>query len=296
MEGRVSEATLYNLQQLDSLPVTAEQICKATRNNLLLSKVRQYTLTGWPQNYEQALTPYYRRKNKLSIECGCLMWGSRVVIPPKLQSYVLGELHVSHPGTVRMKTLARTYIWWPNVDRELEELVQNCHTCQANRQKPRSTLLHSWSWPTGAWQQIHVDFAGPFLGHMFFLVTDAYSEWLEISLMPTTTSSKTIETLKSHFARYGLPEQIVSDNGPQFTSDEFKWFCKSNGIRHITSAPYHPSTNGAIERAVQAMKKSLKSTVNESGTIQTKLSRFLMSYCSIPHTTTEETPAELFLR
>ena len=121
MEGRVSEATLYNLQQLDSLPVTAEQICKATRNNLLLSKVRQYTLTGWPQNYEQALTPYYRRKNKLSIECGCLMWGSQVVIPPKLQSYVLGELHVSHPGIVRMKTLSRTYIWWPNVDRELEE-------------------------------------------------------------------------------------------------------------------------------------------------------------------------------
>ena len=93
-----------------------------------------------------------------------------------------------------------------------------------------------------------------------------------------------------------FPEQIVSDNGPQFTSDEFKWFCKSNGIRHITSAPYHPSTKGAIERAVQTMKKSLKSTVNESGTIQTKLSRFLMSYRSIPHTTTEETPAELFLR
>ena len=97
MEGRVSEVTLYNLQQLDSLPVTAEQIWKATRNNLLLSKVRQYTLTGWPQNYEQALTPYYQRKNELSVECGCLMWGSRVVIPPKLQSYVLGELHVSHP-------------------------------------------------------------------------------------------------------------------------------------------------------------------------------------------------------
>ena len=108
------------------------------------------------------------------------------MIPPKLQSYVLGELHVSHPGIVRMKTLARTYIWWPNVDRELEELVQNCHACQANRQKPRSAPLHSWSWPTGAWQRIHVDFAGPFLGHMFFLVIDAYSKWLEISLMPTT--------------------------------------------------------------------------------------------------------------
>ena len=258
--------------------------------------MKHYTLTGWPQNCEQALIPYYRRKNELSIECGCLLWGSRVVIPPKLQHCVLGELHVSHPGIVRMKTLARKYIWWPNLDKELEELVQNCHVCQTNQRKPTSAPLHPWSWPTGAWQRIHIDFAGPFLGHMFFLVIDAYSKWLEILLMPTTTSNKTIETLKSLFARYSLPEQIISDNGPQFTSDEFEWFCKSNGIRHITSAPYHPSTNGAIERAVQTMKMSLKSTVNESGTIQTKLSRFLMSYWSTPHTTTEETPAELFLR
>ena len=135
---------------------------------------------------------------------------------------------------------------------------------------------------------------------MFFFTIDAYSKWLEIFLMSTTTSTKTIETLRSVFARYGLPEQVVSNNGPQFTSDEFKGFCNSNGIRHITGAPYHPyhpSTNGAIERAVQTMKKSLKSTVNESGTIQTKLSRFLISYHrTTPHTTTEETPAELSLK
>ena len=74
----------------------------------------------------------------------------------------------------------------------------------------------------GLQERIHIDFAGPFLGHMFFLVIDAYSKWLEILLMPTTTLNKTIETLKSLFARYGLLEQIVSDNGPQFTSDEFK--------------------------------------------------------------------------
>ena len=82
---------------------------------------------------------------------------------------------------------------------------------------------------------------------MYFLIIDAYSKWLEIFLMPTTTSTKTIETLRSLFVRYGLPEQVVLGNGPQFMSDEFKGFCKSNGIRHITSAPYHPSTNGAIE-------------------------------------------------
>ena len=83
MEGRVSEATLYTLQQFDNLPVTADRICKATRNNPLLSKVKRYTLTGWPKIYEQALTPYYQCRDELLIECGCLLWGSRVVIPSK---------------------------------------------------------------------------------------------------------------------------------------------------------------------------------------------------------------------
>ena len=83
--------------------------------------------------------------------------------------------------------------------------------------------------------------------------------------MPTTTSNKTIETLKSLFARFDLSEQIVSDNGPQFTLDEFKWFYKSDGLHgHITSAPYHSSAISAIEQVVQTMKKSLKSTVNKS--------------------------------
>ena len=83
------------------------------------------------------------------------------MIPSKLQEYVLGELHVSHPGIVRMKTLARKYIWWPNIDKQLEELVQNCHACQSNRRKPTSAPLHPWSWPTGAWQRIHIDLLDP---------------------------------------------------------------------------------------------------------------------------------------
>ena len=243
-EEELSEVSLYSLQLLETLPVTANHICKMTRNDPTLSKVFQYTMSGWPNIPDQQLMPYYKRKYELSVECGCLLWGSRVIIPPKLQKYVLDELHVSHSGIVRMKSLARKHIWWPNVDRDLEEMVQDCQACQANRQKPPTAPLHPWSWPTGVWQRIHIDFAGPFLGHMFLLVIDSHSKWLEVFVMSSTTSIKTIDTLKSLFARYGLPEQIVSDNGPQFTSDEFKSFCKSNGIRHITGAPYHPSTNG----------------------------------------------------
>jgi len=206
-EEELSEAilSLYSLQQVQTLPVTANHICKVTRNDPTLSKVLQYTMSGWPDKTNQQLMPYYRRKHELSVECGCLLWGSRVVVLPKLQKYVLGELHVSHPGMVRTKSLATKHIWWPNLERDLEEMVQECPACQANHQKPTTAPLHPWSWPTAIWQCIHIDFAGPFLGHMFLLVIDAHSSyrWLEMYVMSSTTSIKTIETLKSLFAKYG---------------------------------------------------------------------------------------------
>ena len=93
-----------------------------------------------------------------------------------------------------------------------------------------------------------VDFAGPFRGRTYLLITDAHSKWPEITKMPSTTASRTIDKLSKLFSSYGLPEQIVTDNRPQFVSEEFATFAKLNGIKYIKSAPYHPSTNGAVER------------------------------------------------
>ena len=90
------------------------------------------------------------------------------------------------------------------------------------------------------WQRIHVDFAGPFQGKTYLLVLDAHSKWPEIVEMNSTTSQRTIAELRKMFAAQGLPQQLVSDNGPQFISDEFATFMKSNGIKHIRCAPYAP--------------------------------------------------------
>ena len=110
-----------------------------------------------------------------------------------------------------------------------------------------------------------------------------------------TTTSKTVEALQTVFARNGLPEQLVSDNGPQFTSEEFQLFLKKNGVKHTTSAPYHPATNGLAERFVQTFKQSLTSMKEDPGSTQAKLSKFLMKYRNTPHSTTGETPATLFM-
>jgi len=98
---------------------------------------------------------------------------------------------------------------------------------------------------------------------MYLLVIDAHSKWPEIIEMKSTTATKTIDEMRKLFASHGLPEQLVSDNGPQFLSDEFATFSKMNGIKHIKSAPYHPATNGAAECLVQTFKKAMRAGEHE---------------------------------
>lgn len=128
---------------------------------------------------------------------------------------------------------------------------------------------------------------------MFLIITDACSKWIEAVPTTSATSAATIEVLQAVFARFGLPELVVSDSGQCFVSEEFKSFLARNGIKQLTTAPYHPSSNGLAERAVQVVKRGLKKNV--SGSLNSRLARTLLSYRTTPHTTTGVTPAELML-
>ncbi|KRX37218.1 Uncharacterized protein T05_15600, partial [Trichinella murrelli] len=109
-----------------------------------------------------------------------LLWGSRVIIPLKARHKILKELHVGHPGVVRMKALARSYVWWPKLDSEIENLVRTCELCQQSRASPPHAPVHKWESPRIPWSRIHVDLAGPIYGKNFLIVVDAFSKWLEV--------------------------------------------------------------------------------------------------------------------
>ena len=111
--------------------------------------------------------------------------------------------------------------------------------------------------------------------------------------MHSTTTEKTIDILHTWFARFGLVYEIVSDNGPQFTSESFQQFCTKYGIRHIRSSVYHSATNGLAERLIQSLKSSLKCQKSDNMSIQKKVSKFLFAYRNTPHATTNEIPAQL---
>ena len=295
-EEEETEASIFNMVQIETLPVTAGQLRNESRQDKELSKVMRYLQNGWPEMVTAELQPYEAKKTELTIENHTLLWGMRVVIPRKLQAKVLSELHQNHPGMSRMKSLARSHVWWPNIDRDIEACVRACECCQAIKQSIPLAPMQPWTWPERPWQRVHVDFAGPFLGKMFFLLMDAHSKWPEVYEMTSTTAQKTVDILRHIFAAYGLPEQLVSDNGPQFVAKEFEDFMLKNGIRHIRSAPYHPATNGLVERFVQSFKRAMETGKNSGQTLQHRLSSFLLAYRSSPHSVTNVSPCSLFLQ
>lgn len=124
-------------------------------------------------------------------------------------------------GIVKMKAVARSYVWWPKLDEAIEEICKVCSGCRSVQNTPSAAPVQPWNFPPKAWHRLHIDFAGPFQSAMFLIVVDAHSKWPEIFEMKSTTNNATINTLRTLFARQGIPVEVVSDNGPQFRSEEF---------------------------------------------------------------------------
>jgi hypothetical protein len=289
------------IEYLEDLPVTVQEIRKQTLHDPVLKIVYQNVMKGWLEKMDDRditkdLLPYFYKRNELTISQGCLMWGLRVLVPYKFRKIVKTELHQGHLGIVKMKALARSFVWWPGIDKEIEELARSCSDCQEYKLIPKNLCVHKWEQAPSPWYRIHIDYAGPFLGKMFLVIVDAYSKWPEIISMNSTNTESTIRVLRDVFSRYGIPVLLVSDNGTQFTSEEFENFLRSNGVKHSTCAPYHPATNGQAERYVQTFKYAMKAALGDSGSLSLKLANFLFAYRNTPHMSTNETPANLFLK
>ena len=125
-------------QQLSRHQVSASEIARETSRNPKMAKTLSLTQDGWPVNFCPApeLKPYFTRKHQFTGVQGCLMWGLRTIIPPTLQESVLGESHRAHPGIARMKATARSRVWCPGIDNDIEETAHRCQRCFKTRKAP----------------------------------------------------------------------------------------------------------------------------------------------------------------
>lgn len=279
------------LEALEAPPLTAEQIAKMTMKDPILVRVLDWVMRGWPAHSEERFQPYHRRQLELSSQRGCLLWGCRVVIPEMARQYILKTLHDSHQGISRTKSLARSYLWWPGLDKQIEEMIAACDVCQQSRHAPPKAPVIPWEFPSRPWSRLHLDHAGPYQGSLFLIIIDAFSKWLEVVRVPSTNTQSTVEVLRSLWATHGVPETIVTDNGTGFTSEEFQRVLKMNGITHVTIAPRHPSSNGQAESMVKVTKDALSRIIQ--GDWKLRLAKFLMAQHVTPHSTTGRSPAEL---
>ena len=279
------------LDTLEASPVDARRVRKWTSREPVLAKVMRYVQDGWPRTVEEELKGYVGHRDELSSQDGILLWGNRVVIPAKGQQQVLDILHESHPGISKMKALARSVVWWPGINQDIERRVNGCRSCQESAAAKAPAPLCPWEFPARPWSRLHLDYAGPFLGKFFLIIVDAYSKWMDVYPVKGPTAESTIDCLEQSFCINGLPDTFVSDNGPAFVAEEFRSFAARRGIVLVNSAPYHPASNGQAERSVQSFKAAMKKATE--GSITTKLRRFLFQYRITPHTTTGVSPAEL---
>ncbi|XP_061716614.1 uncharacterized protein K02A2.6-like [Cydia pomonella] len=209
------------------------------------SRVLNAAESGWPAKCDDPeLQPYWVRRHELYSEAGCIMWGYRMVIPTALRNDVLRELHIGHFGVVKMKSLARSYVWWPGIDAEIEKTCRECTTCALEAPAPAKAAPQAWPYLEEVWSRLHMDFLGPLHGMTYLVVVDSSSKWIEVKQMTRTTADDVIRVLREIFARFGLPKMMVSDNGPPFTSGELTQFMQFNGIKQTYSPVYHPSSNG----------------------------------------------------
>ena len=221
-EVSTSPELVLLLEHLAEYPVTAGHIRSWTQKDPVLAHVLQFVHQGWPGKVDQDLSQFFAKKEELSVHEGCILWGTRVVVPPQGRELIMQELHEGHPGICRMKSLARMFVSWPGLDKDCDEFVRLCHSCQVNQSSPPSAPLQPWVWPTRPWARLHLDYAGPFLGKMFLILIDAHSKWVEAFCVMLATSSTTIECLRQVFAQFGIPETVVADNGTCFVSAEFE--------------------------------------------------------------------------
>ncbi|XP_048751787.2 uncharacterized protein K02A2.6-like [Ostrea edulis] len=262
-EELVPEVDVNSITLNQHLPMSKDRYTEFQQETLRDSTLQQLlhtVLSGWPeakQNLQSTLIPYWSFRDEISHVDGLLFKGSKLLIPKSMQQKMLDLVHESHLGIVKCKSRARECMYWPGMAAQIEDKVSKCHICaEVQNSNPKEPMICT-ELPDRPWSKIASDIFAYQQNH-YIIAVDYYSKWLEIKILKDLSSCQVVNSLKSMYSKYGIPDELVSDNGPQYTSKEFKDFTKEYGFTHTTSSPLYPKSNGQAERMVQTVKRILK--------------------------------------
>ena len=263
-DSQPKESEFESVNAVTYLPMREERINDIrvkTKEDPVLSTLKMTIQQGWPSKEEVPLRilEFYNQRDELAVTDGLVFRGERLVIPKAMKTSILNELHTGHSGIEGSLRRAREMVYWPGMNNDVREYTQKCETCRELDQSQPKEPLMSHEIPSRPWQKVGADL---FTVHNknYLVTVDYFSNFWEIDRLYDTESKTVIQKMKAHFARHGIPQQLVTDNGPQFTSSSFRHFSIKYDMEHTTSSPHYPKSNGKAEAAVKSAKRLIKKT------------------------------------
>ena len=276
------------------LPVDANTLVTETKR--YYSNVLYALRQGWSCRAKKLFHNLYVHRDELSITPeGILCFREMVVVPPALRKEMLAHLHSTHMSSGHMRSLSRLTCWWPTINVDIDNFVKSCNNCK-DKKKAKTSSFKSWPLTYEKMQRIHADYAGPIKGYYFLVVVDSYSRWPEVFITKEATSEFTERCLRSMFAREGVPQVLVTDNGTHFAGNLKKWL-QSIHVTHLHTAPRHPQSNGLAESFVKSLKYAISAVIKDISSLvelEEFVNNFLFQYRNCEHNTTKQRPSILF--
>ncbi|KAJ8866325.1 hypothetical protein PR048_032168 [Dryococelus australis] len=271
-------ASVHLLEARDLRLQSPRDIARAADSDVVFRQVKIYIHQGWPSTVHTELLPFYSKREALSFHSKCVLGHERVVIPSALQETVRSNSLNTSRGENYSKAMARSIVWWPNIGSDIMNKAKLCKACQTMANTPPRSIVCSWAQAERAWERMHLDYAESFLGN--YLLSSPIVE-----VVSSLTAAIIITHMRYVLADFVKPLVIVTDNGWQFTSERFNKFLQSNGIHHLYTQPWHPSSNGLAEHTKLLLKSS-------DPDIYVHVARTLWAMHKHPSSSTGKTSAE----
>ena len=288
---------ICSLSAVDNLKsITWERVEEATMSDPDMLQLLNIIQDGFPDDSKSMpknIGVYYKHKQYLSTIGGVILFKNRVVIPHQIQPVILENLHSAHQGVTSMTARAECSVFWPGISSDIKKMRDKCDFCNKMAPSQPNAPPHHLSYPQYPFELVCADYFS-YKGENYLVIIDRYSNWPTVMKTSESTANMLVAALKNFSVTFGIPAELASDGGPQFTAHETKQFLDDWGIRHRLSSMGYPHSNCRAELAVKTIKRLITNNVGRNGTLDNDLfRRAMLQYKNTPDPDTKLSPAQI---